>query len=265
MVNNFLRKRVFNGIFDSDADLFIKNAGIIDLGQKSAINDLVMSLKSNNIWNKLKATYPFVGGTESQHKFNLKDPRDLDEAFRLNFQGTVTHSLNGIQGDGITGYADTNLNEQSSITLNSGHVGVYSITDLNVSSVELGVRRNVLGYGTQLFCRFNGNLLTRNQSSEPAGSTFTNPNSLGFFASSRISSPSYIVQINNNQSTANIPSTSLSNFNFFILARNNQSVAENFSSRQIAFATIGDGLSSIELTSLKNIINTFQTSLGRNV
>lgn len=43
----------------------------MDLVEES-INELVKDLKSNNLWDKMKAIYPFVGGTVSSHRFNLK-------------------------------------------------------------------------------------------------------------------------------------------------------------------------------------------------
>jgi hypothetical protein len=67
---------------DVDALAFIAAASITDSTQQSAIDTLVKSLKSANIWTKMKALYPFVGGTATTHKFNLKDPRDLDAAYR---------------------------------------------------------------------------------------------------------------------------------------------------------------------------------------
>ena len=54
----------------------------------------------------MKALYPFVGGTATSHKFNLKDPRDLDAAFRLQFNGGWTHNSNGVTPNGTNGYAD---------------------------------------------------------------------------------------------------------------------------------------------------------------
>ena len=72
---------------DPDAQAFITAAAITDPTQQAAINTLVVDLKGYSIWTKMKALYPFVGGTASAHKFNLKDPRDLDSAFRLVFSG----------------------------------------------------------------------------------------------------------------------------------------------------------------------------------
>jgi len=94
-------------VLDPDAAAFITAASITEFRQKSAINDLVIGLKADGIWSKFKAIYPFVGGTATSHKFNLRDPRNLSAAYVLNFQGGWTHDARGITGNGINTYADT--------------------------------------------------------------------------------------------------------------------------------------------------------------
>jgi hypothetical protein len=93
--------------FDTDAQAFITAAAISDPTQQTAINDLVIGLKADSLWTNLFAIYPFVGGTASTHKYNLKDPRDLNVAYRLVFNGGMTHSSNGILFNGTNGWADT--------------------------------------------------------------------------------------------------------------------------------------------------------------
>jgi hypothetical protein len=67
------------------------------------------------------AIYPFVGGTASSHKWNLKDPRNLDAAFRLIFNGGMTHSSTGVLFNGTNGWANT-----SSISSSPYSFGVYT-------------------------------------------------------------------------------------------------------------------------------------------
>ena len=57
--------------FDTDAQAFITAASISDSTQQTAINTLVTDLKTYNIWSKMKALYPMVGGSASTHKWNL--------------------------------------------------------------------------------------------------------------------------------------------------------------------------------------------------
>jgi hypothetical protein len=105
--------------YDPDAQAFITAAAITDVTQQGAINTLVLALKGYSIWTKFKAIYPIVGGTASQHKYNLKDPRDLDAAFRLVFNGGWTHSSTGAQPNGVNGYADTKFTPSAVQLLNS--------------------------------------------------------------------------------------------------------------------------------------------------
>ena len=76
---------------DPDAQAFLTAAAITDPTITSAIDTLVVQLKADSIWSKMKALYPFVGGTASTHKYNLKNPLDTDAAFRLVFNGGWTH------------------------------------------------------------------------------------------------------------------------------------------------------------------------------
>jgi len=112
-------------ITDPDVLAFIAATGITDNTQKSAINSLVISLKGYSIWNKLYVIYPFVGGTAFTNKFNLKDPRDLDAAYRLSFSGGWTHNDNGITGNGTNTLANTFFNPGDPII---STLGVYART-----------------------------------------------------------------------------------------------------------------------------------------
>jgi hypothetical protein len=74
---------------DPDAQAFLTATGITDPTITSAIDTLVLDLKAASLWTKMKALYPFVGGTSTTHKYNLVDPADTDAAFRLTFNGTL--------------------------------------------------------------------------------------------------------------------------------------------------------------------------------
>jgi len=131
--------RTIGGVsFDADAQAFITAASITDPTQQSAVNQLVVDLKAASIWTKMKAVYPFVGGSASTHKWNLKDPRDLDAAFRLGFNGGWTHSSTGALPNGSNAYANTYLAPSSVLSLNSTAFGLYSRTNAD-GNVWIGV------------------------------------------------------------------------------------------------------------------------------
>ena len=106
---------------DSDAQAFITAAGITDPTQQSAINTLVVGLKTDGLWTSMIAIYPFVGGTASSHKYNLKDPRDLNAAYRLTFYGGWVHNSSGIVGNFTNTYTDTYI-----VNYNLGQIGAYT-------------------------------------------------------------------------------------------------------------------------------------------
>ena len=89
----------------------------------------------------------------------------------------------------------------------------------------------------------------------------------GLVISSRTSSTS--LKLYNNGSLGNTQTatntTSAPNLNLFIGARNNNNTADVYSSKQCAFASIGDGLTDAEALAFYNAVQTFQTTLGRQV
>lgn len=147
-LNNGLAEGLTNGLtnglylneylLDNDAYKFLLAANINDIRIKNAVNQLVINLKAANIWTKMKAIYPMIGGTATTHKFNLKNPADTNAAFRLNFVGGWTHSSNGATPNGTNAYADTYLSPSTQLNLTSTHLSYYSRTDVNLTQVEIG-------------------------------------------------------------------------------------------------------------------------------
>ena len=249
---------------DADAQAFITAAAITEPVQINAINTLVEGMKTDGIWTKMKAVYPFVGGTATTHKWNLKDPRDLDAAFRLVFNGGWTHSSNGATPNGTNGYADTKLNENTVMTLNDIHMSFYSRTNSTVASCDIGCLDTSTLYGTHIIPYSSGNAAIRNTDLS-SGFTAT-ANTLGLFVNSRISSAQtkyfYNASLFN---TIVSPSISKSNQVYFLGARNTGGSASSFSPKQLAFSSIGDGLTDTEAANLYTRVQAFQTSLSRQV
>jgi len=254
---------------DADALAFITAAAITDTTQISAINTLVTDLKTANIWSKMKALYPFVGGTAAQHRFNLKDPRTVNEAFYLDFLGGGTHSANGYLPNGTTSYADTKLIPSSALNLNSTHISVYLNTNYTsgVDSVDIGAED--ASSTNRLFIEAStiGMVYSINNSN---GANFINTqdlNSLGLYVNNRISSTAInlfknsIKIINDTART----SSALSVRPLYIGAHNFVGLASYLSTRRQAFSSIGDGLTNTEAANLYTAVQTYQTTLNRQV
>jgi hypothetical protein len=251
--------------FDADAQAFITAAAITDSTQQTAINTLVTDLKTANIWTKMKALYPFVGGTAAQHRFNLKDPRTVNAAFYLEFFGGGTHSANGYLPNGTTAFADTKLVPNTILQLNSSHFSYYSRTNVSESSTEMMVYTSGQSI-IDLYVRFtDGNMLSRIYNTTT--STTSVPSSLGLFLMNRPDANT-IKQHRNSDIISSSSSTSAStkpNINLYIGSGNNNGTTYGFSSKESAFSSIGDGLTDTEAANFYTAVQTYQTTLGRQV
>lgn len=246
---------------DTDAQAFVDAAGISNATQKAAINQLVLDLKSNGLWTKMKAIYPMVGGSAATHKFNLKDPRDLDEAFRLTFNGTWTHSSNGAASGGPGSYANTFLVPSSNLAgVNSQHLSYYS-RNSNSGDTDIG-SGTFKGGGILMWVKYSGNNQTYTST---ANQTFTTETSgLGLHIVSANSSATLLVTPTTSASNG-VSSGLLSTGNVYIGGSNNNNNLYYPTARQCAFATVGNGLNSADCSNLQTLVNNYQQSLGRKV
>ena len=251
---------------DTDAQAFITAASITDTTQQSAINTLVTNLKSYGIWTKMKFIYPFVGGTASTHKWNLKNPLDTDAAFRLLFSGGVTHSTNGVQFGGVNGWAETYLNPNTEFNTNdSFHLSIYSRTNsASNTAYEIGGQNG--STRTALLLRSAlGNVFNY---AHVNGIVTANSNSTGMYVSTRETSTSLKLFRNNVQLGSTYTGANGARFDLTLpigAYKVGVNPPYNFSNRQYAFASVGDGLTDTEAANLYTAVQAFQTTLGRNI
>jgi hypothetical protein len=247
---------------DADAAAFLTAAGITDATITDAINDLVISLKSNGLWSKMIAIYPLVGGTASTHKWNLKDPRDLDVAFRLTFVGSPTHDANGMQGNGTSQYANTHLTPSISLAQNNASA-FYYVNQTGNNGLDLGsLNISIIGINANIYNASNNFASRLNQSN--LGS-ISGLNQTGFYGISRTGSSNYSHNLKGTISTINEASTGRSSLSIFLMAFNTEGLGvTSYSSRRYAFFSFGEGLNSTEQGNLKTAVDTFQTALNRS-
>lgn len=247
--------------FDADAEAFFTAASITDSTQKSAINQLVLDLKSYNIWTKMKALYPIVGGSASSHAVNLKTPG----TYNLTFATGVTHSSNGMVGNGSTGYANTSLNPSSVLSLNSSHISYYSRSNVAENVYDMGAGTDPVAY--LAFNSQNSLNTSRALVNDGTVDTVANTNSQGFYIANRTAS-NVKNFFKNNTKTINVSTASgnLVNLNLAIMAlRTGVSSVSSFNTKQCAFASIGDGLTDTEASNFYTAVQAYQTTLSRNV
>jgi hypothetical protein len=252
---------------DPDAQAFITAASITDPTQQSAINQLVLDLKGYNIWSKMKAIYPIVGGTAATHKWNLKDPRDLDVAFRMTFATGWTHSSTGMTPNGAT-YADTKFNDSTHFTSNTnGHISAYIRTDLPVGgNWETFIGCSTDNNGTRILTRRGTNMeyltLTDNFSAQAAGNY--SDKLKGQYLLTKDGTNRRYFKNSTKLLTAANGTNGAANRNIYLGAEN-YPVVTYYSTMQLAFSTIGDGLTDTEAANLYTAVQAYQTTLGRQV
>ena len=249
--------------FDADAQAFITAAAITDNTQKNAINTLVLALKGYSIWTKFKAIYPIVGGTASQHKFNLKDPRDLDAAFRLTFATGWTHASTGMTPNGATAFANTFLIPATDLSLNSTHISGYVRTTLTVSAPILSSEdATTYNNGLYIWSKWSGGYSVRvnDNTSQVAAAA---ADIRGFHLATRTATAVKKYRFNNTQIfNVTTASTALNASSIYIGASRNNA---NYFNNEIAFSSIGDGLTDTEAANFYTAVQAFQTTLSRQV
>jgi hypothetical protein len=248
-------------VADTDAQAFLNAAVITNTTQASAINTLVTDLKTANIWTKMKALYPFIGGTAEQHRWNLKNTAQ----YKIDWFGGGTHGPNGYQPNGNS-YGNTNLVGTSVLSLNSTHISTYLITNSTGTYADIGV---IQGGGTsylQLLPKWSDNIFY-GQINDANFSDNTVADSLGLFIGNRQSSTGVKLIKNSTVVTSKTSnSVALPSVPIYLGARNNGNVSvQNYSNRGQAFASIGDGLTDAEATAFYNAVQAYQVALGRQV
>jgi hypothetical protein len=253
----------------SDATAFITAASITDSRQITAIQNLVSDLKTNNIWDKMLAIYPIVGGNANSHKYNLKDPRDLDAAYRLDFGSVnVIHDSNGIRSDAADSASQPTINTFIQFNLISAltdniHLSFYSRTDVNNTSnpargANIG---NAVSNSFRSYPRYGGSWLCNIGDS---GTVFpTVSDSLGFYIASRTSSTGNTFYKNGFLSAITSNTVHLSSITGTILLMRHITNPEN--TRQMAFYSFGSGLTNSEALAYTTAVENYQATLGRQV
>jgi hypothetical protein len=244
--------------YDPDAQAFFTAASITDTTQMGAVNTLVTGLKSNNLWTKMKAIYPVVGGNATAHSKNLVNT----SLYQLSFSSGWTHSSTGMLPNGTSAYANTGLNTSTVLNENSSHYSIYLNTNTDGLYIDLGNRD---ADSENIFIPKNGsNTLINVNTTYGSRISVSNTDSRGLYVLSRTTSNLMTYFKNNSKITTSSASSGSVNGNLYLSAWNDNSSPNYFSNRNISICTIGDGLSDTEATNLSTIVNTFNTTLGRN-
>ena len=252
-------------LFDADAQAFFDRVtaagGTLTTTEQNAVNTLVVQMKADGIWTKMKAIYPMVGASAAACAQNLKS-----SSFTGTFSSGATFTSDGYNPNGAS-FMNTQLIPLNDLQLNSTHLSQYfKVYNINAFA-GIGCADDVY-FTKSLYAYWNytneGGIFRVNSNSNIYNSPRPNTFTKGLGIISRTASNSTIFYDRTfayaNSTTI---STGLSSFPISVSGRN---IAGNTSGRTtniISFTTIGDGLTNTDALNLNTSVEAFQTTLSR--
>lgn len=253
-------------VYDADAQAFFDRVtaagGTLSATEKTAVNQLVLDMKSYSIWTAMKAIYPMVGASAAACAQNLKS-----SSFTGTFNGGWTFASTGATPNGTTGYMDTGLTPSTELNVNSNGIGFYTSRAnsenksdvVNMGSFAGATQSAIILYNqsNNYNARLNGNsgIATENglkgffhayRQSNTVTSTFNNSTKKNTFNSGG-TLPNWKVFIGNTSLNSNSP------------------YADGYTTNDFRFAFIGNGLTDTEANNFYTAVQAFQTTLSRQV
>jgi hypothetical protein len=239
---------------------FANATGITDTTILNALNTFDSGLISNGLDTKMKALYPFVGGTANTHKFNFMDSRDLDIAFRLSIFGGWTHTSKGIVGSATNNYANTNLNALTHISASDNSFSVYKQNNETIYECYIRVGPVISTFITtsELFYWNGNNYFMSSGTAEKSASI----SGRGFYMVNRNINT---LSLFKNTTKTSFTDSFTTQYNGNYIIGNGSDVGNYTTNNTLSFIHIGQNLSDSEQTIFYNLIQAMQTALSRQV
>ena len=252
---------------DVDAAAFFARVtaagGTLTTTEQNAVNTLVVSMKANGTWTKMKAIYPMVGGGQANPAASCA--QNLKSAsFTGTFTSGITFANTGIKGNGTSSYMDTGINLSIDLNQNNSHACVYSRSNNQGLFSSFGAYNGTNFNALFIYIYLVGSTYF-NIFSNGGNNNLSTTSSLGMRILNRINSTTVNYFTNLSKQTATINSTTGSNLNLFLLANNVSGVANQFDIKENAFFSFGDSLTDTEAANFYTAVQAFQTSLSRQV
>jgi hypothetical protein len=255
--------------FDPDALAFFGRVtsagGTLSNTEKNAVNQLVLDMKSYGIWTSMKAIYPMVGASASACAQNLRSA-----SFTGSFSSGWTFSANGVQGNGTSAFFNTALNTLTNLTSTSTHLSIYVRNNSNGGGGSPYDLANATNSGmtvnpTYLIARYSSNLAYLGIADVNYGTTSASLDSRGFWLGATNGSRAQNLYKNATLVGVGTGSGNFANNNLYLGSANGGGTPFFFSDKQFALCSIGDGLNATQQSNFYTAVQTFQTTLSRQV
>lgn len=251
-------------VFDADAARFFAAAAITDPTQQNAVNNMVLSLKAQNLWTTFFALYPFVGGNASAHAQNL-----VSALYPITWTNAPTQDANGVTGNGTTQYGTCVGLTGNTVVPHLHGQTVYARTTDNgaLSRCFMGIQNDA---GTLYYTTYRNNnqynsfimgavaSLTQETAAARTGTLSTNR-----------TSTTLVTEYNNGisfQTNVVLDTTTPPSVDFGVLCTNDEAgTRQFFSAANIALLAFHTPHNATQALNFHAIIEAYQDALGRGV
>jgi len=263
------------GGFDPDAQAFFDRVttagGSLTTTEKNATNQLVLDMKSAGIWSAMKAVYPMVGASAAACAQNLKS-----SSFTGTFTSGWTFASSGMNGNGTSAYFNTTFNPNTQLTFTNSHISLYKnlgtisatdrangVFDIGANTVDFSLNpdRNTTLYS-------QGGIGSYSPDTSVGGNSSVQGD--GFYVVAR-NANNFIRLTKNNTNTLTNTTTSspasVPNDNIWLGGSHQAGMTTLIvaNSYRYAFMSLGDYLDATQATDFYTCVQTFQTTLSRQV
>jgi hypothetical protein len=248
--------------YETDAAAFFTRVtsagGSLTTTEQQAVNSLVIQMKADGIWSGMKAIYPMVGASMAACAQNLKS-----SSFTGTFSSGWTFASTGVTP--LSAYMNTGFNLSTQIGSNPLNISFYSRTNNSLSQGEIGCYNNPLGTtDNEILINYLGTFYGFHSPSKYV--QVSNSDSRGFY---QLNAQALNLKAFKNSSqfgtTVTLTTYTSTNLNVYVGGVNNNGTLTTPSSKECAFASIGDGLTDTQASDFYTAVQAFQTTLSRNV
>ena len=242
--------------------------GTVDSTMSAATRTLFQSIWSNGLNTSMVAMYPFIGGTAASHVIQGMSPG----TYNLTFNGGWTQNTSGATPNGTNAYANVPFAPSATggFVLSGGSCGFYCGTDssANCAIGSTAGNNGAFNLYPALLNPTKQMATTFWNSAVAAYSIATVADSLGLMSIARSGSTSTVQFYRRGEfvSSQSHNAVALPNVSIYLGANNQIGTANQFSTYRHQFTYFYAGtLTTTQMATLNSIIQTYQTSLGRNV
>ena len=247
--------------YDADAQAFFDRVstagGSLSTIEKSAVNQLVLDLKSYSIWTKMKAIYPMVGASAAACAQNLKS-----SSFTGTFNGGWTYASTGITGNGTSGYMNTGLNDLNDLGANAT-IAIYVNADgIQTTNWLLGVYSSPTISGMSIANAGSGNYINiKSGVSSIYGQSYIG----GLFLGTTNGTTNQVYKNATNKGNNSQTTTGL-NLSHYIGALNSNGTSILYDDKRVALVSYSNfTFTGTDVSNFYTAVQTFNQSLSRQV